>query len=918
MWTGRFFSGIITQRSPLRGNITRLEEAYYGSRGDELISGLNTEISPKLTLIRRPGLSVYNSSYVPAVNRFYEFRTLVGNTESIKVLADMAPVSSSLPGTVRDVTGPLVQPSTWLNPGNNITLWNKTGVPAVSGITSFQSVGNTLYASDLTSEHKWFLSTTAWAATTNIAPGTLIVDGNNNLQMALGGVTLPIIASSSNGTVITLYVNPFNVPSCFANMQNVPMTFSGLTAAVILNGTTHPITIVSSTLGMFTVAVAVTAYAETSEATGSTTSGTGTTGATIPSFSGTEFVMVSDSGQRWKSYGSAQQNWGLAEPVLPPTLAPLSGTRFWQANTVITGAYAILDNNGNIQVGIAGKTGLSYPAFTTVNNSATTDGSVLWNNFGPIGAWSPSTAFGGPGAYTYCILDSNKNLQVGFSSCTTGASQPIWAVTIGSLTVDGTATWECVGPGKAITSQSVQYAFSTVAVDGSVSTASPVATIYGGVLGPVVGPYIAISGTYTPDPQIDQIWIWRTVQGGATLFLEDQIPADGLSGSFTYDEIGIPDTSLNILIEAPIDETNSPPPVGLQALTYHLQRVWGAIGNLVYYSDGPDVTTGNGNTAWSPSNVFAFPETVIRLFPTSSGLIVFTLSETFIIQGLGTSASPLTSLPLPTGVGISSYDAMDTNGSIIYAYTSDNQIVSLDPSSGVSEIGFPIGDQFGLGEGTGTFNPLSAHLTWHISGSRDKGLYVSDFFNNWWRLSPTSSPETGLTWSPMAQSVGGFSAMQSVETSPGTHTLLLGPSSAPVGALGPILKRDYSVYTDNWDPYPANAVVGSLVLAQPGQIALVESLTTDSVAVGTPISLAVQLDEIAPLSSGYFEGLLNYVPDPTELSPSLSVYAQRFYLSQTQQPAVCRHLQVEVNFGTDTVQNELLSMTLFGGFEQEK
>jgi hypothetical protein len=261
---------------------------------------------------------------------------------------------------------------------------------------------------------------------------------------------------------------------------------------------------------------------------------------------------------------------------------------------------------------------------------------------------------------------------------------------------------------------------------------------------------------------------------------------------------------------------------------------------------------------------------------------------------------------------------MDTNGSIIYVYTSDNQIVSLDPSSGVSEIGSAIGDQFGPGNGTSTFTPLTARLTWHIAGSVDKGLYVSDFSGNWWRMSPTPSPETGITWSPMANflpTLGGFSAVQSVETSPGTHLLLVG---APNGGTGPILKRDYLVHTDNGAAYAANAIIGSLVLAQPGQIALVESLTTDSVAIGTPLSLAVQLDEIAPVSAGYFEGLLNYVPDPTELSPSASLYAQRFYLSQTQQPAVCRHLQVEVNFGSDTVQNELLSMTLFGGFEQEK
>ena len=174
----------------------------------------------------------------------------------------------------------------------------------------------------------------------------------------------------------------------------------------------------------------------------------------------------------------------------------------------------------------------------------------------------------------------------------------------------------------------------------------------------------------------------------------------------------------------------------------------------------------------------------------------------------------------------------------------------------------------------------------------------------------------------MASIQGGFSCVQSVETTPGTHTLLLGPrgffGNPPFPNPGPILQRDYSTYEDNGSAYPAYAILGSMVLAQPGQIALVESFTTDSVLVGTPITLAIQLDEIAPLSAGYFEPLLQWVADPTELSPSKSIYAQRFYLSQTQMPAACRHLQLQINFGSDTVRNELLSLSAFGAFEQEK
>jgi hypothetical protein len=424
-----------------------------------------------------------------------------------------------------------------------------------------------------------------------------------------------------------------------------------------------------------------------------------------------------------------------------------------------------------------------------------------------------------------------------------------------------------------------------------------------------------LSGNFPTDPQVSAIWLWKTVQGGSTLFFDAAVqnPTPGTASTWSFIDV-TPDASLNELIEAPIAFSSNPPPVGLTALTYHLGCIFGALGNIVQYSDGPLVTSGNGNTAWNPGNVFTFPSTVIRLFPTSSGLLVFTTSDIYIIQGLNTASSPLFSTPFLSGIGISSYDAFTVNGSIVYLYTSDNQVITLDPSSGVSEIGFPIGDQFGPGMGTGTFSPTSAHCTWHVAGSQDKGLYVSDFAGNWWRMTPTPSPETGFTWSPIAHIVTGFSSVQSVETSPGTHSLLMGPAS---GFAGPILKRDYTTYSDNGNAYLAYAILGSMVLAQPGQIALVESFTTDSVKVGNPITLSVQLDEIAPITDGYFEFMNLYVPDPPQLSPSNSIYAQRFYLSQTQKPAVCRHLQLEISFGLDVVKNELLSLTAFGGFEQE-
>jgi hypothetical protein len=389
--------------------------------------------------------------------------------------------------------------------------------------------------------------------------------------------------------------------------------------------------------------------------------------------------------------------------------------------------------------------------------------------------------------------------------------------------------------------------------------------------------------------------------------LEDQIPSD--SGTFSYGELGIPDTSLIIETSAPVGNENNPPPVGMTALSYHLGRIWGAVGNFVYPSNGPG-GTGNGNTAWNPANFFEFPSSVIRTYPTTNGLFVFTLSDIYVIQG--TTTSSFFSTPFLLGTGLGNYDGFTVKGALPVFYTTDNQLLTLDPSSGQNEIGVAIGDQFGPNNGTGTFIPSTARVTWNFSGSQEKAIYVSDFSQNWWRFLPTPSPEPGSTWCPMATIAGGFSTVQSVETAPAVHNLLLGPQTS-----GPILMRSASVYSDNGTPYNAYAVLGSLVLAQPGQLAYVKSITTDSQFVGTPLTLKVQLDEIAPLSAGYFEDLLASVPDPTQVSPSNSVYGQRFYLSQTQDPAVCRHLQVLISFGTDTVKNELLSLALFGSFEQE-
>jgi len=918
-------TGIWTQRSPLRDAASsRIEEEFYGARGDALIDGLNTEISTKLTIIRRPGHTVYNSQTFPTINRFYENRVSVFNasqtatTESIQIIADTSDV-------IYDATGP----------STKTVLFNKS---VFSGSTFFQSVGNELFFSDGPDQKKLITPNLVWASNQMFNTGNQILDPNGNLQIVQGTGTASIteieVVSTTLGVVggPTLYYLKITFSSDVFWTQGTSVSFSGIGTYAQINNTSQTVVVdptyltPSPTVAYFTTG-ATTTYGpapDTGTATSTNSTGSGISGSSSPAWNVSLGGFTTDNQLTWQNFGSPLYNWATPAPVLAPTITPVSGNRQWTANTTLTQWYSVLDSNGNVEVIIntpPGTTGNFAPTWnTTVPTPAsntynyTADGSVLWQNAGTPRGWSANTSF--PAGS--CIVDSNQNLQWAFCtiSDSTGALPPTWATTVGVTTTDNTITWTCLGPGVTLISGSVYYAYSWVSTDGSVTTSSPfvVQNNQTAVLGPANGARAILSGSFPDDPQITQAWLWRSVQGGSSssLFFDSAIPnpTPGTASNWAFTDV-LPDTFLDELIEAPVDDANNPPPVGITALAYHLNRVWGAVGNIVFNSQTSGIT-GNPYTAWDPQSFFEFPGTVVRLWPTSNGLIVFTNSAPYVIQGLGDSSSPFFSTPFLQNVGLANYDAFDVNGAVAYMYTTDNQVMSMDPSSGFSEVGFPIGDQFGPNNGTGTFLPSTAVLTWHFDGSQEKALYVSNRDGVWWRMLPTPSPETGNTWCPKAIVTGNFSVVQSVETSPGIRSLLVAPYSN-----GPILMRDSSSFSDNGSAYNAYSVIGSLVLAQPGQLAYAKLITTDAMAVGTPITLKVQLDEIAPISAGYFENLTLFVPDPTQLSPSNSVYAQRFYLSQTQQPAVCRHMQIAVEFGTDTVKNELLSLTLFGSFDQE-
>jgi hypothetical protein len=712
-------------------------------------------------------------------------------------------------------------------------------------------------------------------------------------------------------------------------------TFSGLTNATFLN--TISVTITSVVGNQFTANLGHANYGPTPE-TSSSALFTVTTGSTPSLISGYNTNGYSQTQTFVMGYPiiSAHNGVAPAGQLYTDTLVinfPTAGTYpveidygYWyhsdQQLTIVCNGNNIVpepSESGSTQPVWPGWTTSLAPAYPSVTESS---GNYTWNNLGPASdyQWHALTNF----TTAVSIVDPNSNTEAPYRAGVSGTTIPSFATTLNALTLDNpNLTWINQGPATSAPSGTIstynggwEYYIALVdTLDDTVSDVGPVSVSTGNFY---AGTGVTISGGLPPviDPQVDYVAIFRTQDGGATWYL---IPGDGNTPYTvllsTYEADGYIDTTqdadLNFEIQAPIDFQNALPPSGIINLTYHLSCIFGSVGNTVYWSTGPNTPVGNGLDGFSPNNYAIFPSLVKRLVPVSFGLFVFTVSDIYLMYGNNTTSSPLTPVPYLADVGLLSYNAMDINGSIIYFMSSDSQCLSLEPSSGLNEVGFPIGDILEQNNATtGQFNPATAYLTWHVSGSRDKAVVLADGVGTWYRMIPTPAPETGLTWCPRATITGGCKVVQSVETAPGVHQLLVGPTGS-----GPILYRDYNNYSDNGIAYPAYFTMGSIVLAQPGQLAELGFVTTDSINVGKPLTTAVLLDEI----SGNFSNLTYWDYDPPVLDKKpQSLYSQRFYFSQTKEPDLCRHLQLKISWDTEIAANEILSSTLYGGFRADE
>jgi hypothetical protein len=493
------------------------------------------------------------------------------------------------------------------------------------------------------------------------------------------------------------------------------------------------------------------------------------------------------------------------------------------------------------------------------------------------------------------VKDKNGNLQVVTTSGTTGAGpgEPSWSTTVGGATTDNTVTWKCLGTANtlpALFNWTYAYGFHTATAAGThISNMSPLLTLQA----PIVGPNVPITGFGTADTQCDSVDLYRTVDAGSTLLYDSSTANVNATTSWTINDTAL-DTDLNALIQGPVALANNPPVSGMTLLSFHMGRMWGAVGNTLYFSAGPDCINGDGNQAWPPANVFTFSGPVTGLAATSDGLVVFTPADMSIVMG-GPQKETFWVQPLRKNFGLQSRNCLAQDGNDLAVYTSSRQFFSFS-GQGQTELGFDIS-----GTLAANFDPTLSYVTIHRSG-QDQGVFISNGSTKVLRFNLNAG-----SWDALATPGAGIGPMMSIDTTIGTRSLVS-------TAGGFIVARDTTTFSDSGSAYAAYATIGSLLLSDLGDApAKISSVLLASAATGTALTVGVLLNEI----SGSFTNIPKSNSDPPQLSgtayasSTLNMDEYQWLGAATPLPIWIKHIQVKITMSaSDTVKNEVYGVSL--------
>ena len=935
----RFYTGVISQRNKLAVPIKvfgrRLIELY-----DAILSGSNAEISVRSTLQRAAGFLQYNTNAVSGIpQKFYAFQ----------------PVSTGSILPIIDTTAGVF----YVPPGSTAptSLITKTQGKQ----SSFFGVGNYLYIGNSEFSNKWDgpsggQGITKWG----IAIGSInVATGPNPPTVAADVAASPPLAWAnpnnikvSDGAFATVTVNAGGSPAsqgpdnCTSGASSGPgnawsnpssgVTMNGQQAAAIAGGGTistqnllitgFGFTVPSNaTITGFSFTLALGGPAPDAFANGIVTAlkagapvGTAKTpGTFVPTTFGTSIDLW---GTTWSPTDINSASFGVQYSVSDSD-AVTPGTYTVSGIVTATVYYTLPPSSTAVSDFLQGTSfGFSIPATSTISgilvevqglqtqNQNTSLLVTMLKSGNAIGttksmqlpASNGFVSYGGTGdlwGATWTPNDINQTtFGISLQASTSNSVNTTWSVDFVRITIYGTGGPTVVvnaGAGTFSATQGYQYLFVFGnSNDNNISNPTP-ASLSTGVFTSKLR--VEITLTASTDPQVNQIRVFRTTDTGtgAIFFELPNSPFPNTSAT-VFDTAA--DNTLQVAQAVIVGTLNfSPPPPGLVNIEWYAGRLWGSVGNLLYFSAGPDnAPMGRGTSNWPPGNVFELPTQIVKNVALNggNGMLVVTLDGIHVVQGI--SNPGFTVNKWLSDIGARQQNAVDTDGSNIYIFTSDRQFLRIS-SQGIEELSQNISDQ------TDLLDPTQVYVCQHRSGSQDSRVFLTDGVSKWLPYNLMMG-----AWEPAKTPVdgSGIGAIASIEIRPGIWKLLKGDTRA-----GQVLQqRDQNTFSDNGTNYTWNVVFGNIPLADPSQLANVESIIGRFTNVGNIPTVSVLPNDI----SGSFLQITRSVPEPPEASnPPTGHLARKYYLGDSPAWSQMTHLQIQFSWIAEAFQNEMLSFGIF-------
>lgn len=437
--------------------------------------------------------------------------------------------------------------------------------------------------------------------------------------------------------------------------------------------------------------------------------------------------------------------------------------------------------------------------------------------------------------YFGCGLDGSMKKYDGTTLNNWGIVAPAVAptFTLGAGTLDAAAGYFYL--------QTYGYGVGTGADAESIGESSPGPLSLG--TGVFTDMNVSVGLTASTDPQVNQIHVYRTTDGGST----DPAQMRELPDSpYPNATAVIVDSSIDddLGIQTAPPELRNDPPLPAYPDCWYAGRIWTHLNNQVYYSGFEEIGRGVPEECFPgglDGNYYPYDRQVTKVAELTNGVAVFTPKRMYGIDGDSLDTFRRYTLLDKRGTQSPS-SVVAVGGSLAWLDTS-GQVWLSD----LGEISTAIRPNIQ------NINPLTAYITVHISGifhwvvlldGENGKLYVFDLDTKQW-MPPWNIGKTG-------------SCLTSAETSSTTVDLMLGRNGSKA------LKLNSLKYTDDGDLYAGQGITNQFNISPEqtpdwrGVLDWVEWKRNQF-----PINGFSQLTDDDPESASFFDLTPRIIPAPT-------------------------------------------------------